>query len=277
MSSGWDELGLGGAAESARAADRGASTRPPRAPRPLREPREPRSRTPIVLGVVAGILLIAVIVTLAVALNRGSDEEPVPTPTETSTPSPTPTSSPTSTPDATGEPVALRFSGTGFTLVDDTDKTVFTYAWADDTTDAVAALTAAFGAEPTQRIEPGDGTHYPDYTVYQWDSFMLFDMVETAGGTARADYAQPSYVLFTRSDVGGIEMIAERGLTIGMSVAAVRALGPDQEIARGNVGATRFVFDQERSSADGALQYSMFADTDGSTVTAILYYRYFSL
>jgi len=106
---------------------------------------------------------------------------------------------------------------------------------------------------------------------------MLFDMIETAGGTPRAEYAQPSYTLFSRNEVGGIEMVAEQGLEIGMSVSGVRALGPDQEIPRGNVGATRFVFDQERSSAEGAPQYSMFADTDGTAVTSILYFRYSAL
>ncbi|MBN9215187.1 MAG: hypothetical protein ABS62_01615 [Microbacterium sp. SCN 70-200] len=235
------------------------------------------SRTPIVLGVIAGILLIAVIVTLAIALTRDNGAAPTPTQTETTAETTTPTSSPSETPDATGEPVALQFSGTGFALVDAADEEVFTYGWADDAADAVAALTDAFGAEPTQRVEAGDGTHYPDYTVYQWDGFMLFDMIETAGGTPRAEYAQPSYTLFSRNEVGGIEMVAEQGLEIGMSVSGVRALGPDQEIPRGNVGATRFVFDQERSSAEGAPQYSMFADTDGTAVTSILYFRYSAL
>gem|GEM_PF-927989 len=252
----------------------------PSQPEPEREARpdrEPRSRTPLVLGIIAAVLFVAVVVTLAIALTRPPAATPTPTtPPATSAPVTT-TPSPTPTADAATEPVALQLSGTGFALVDEAGDEVFTYAWADDAAAAVTALTDAFGTAPTTRVEPGDGTHYPDYTVYQWDGFMLFDMVETAGGTPRAEYAQPSYVLFSRNEIGGISLAAEHGLKIGMTVDAVRALSPDQEIPRGTVGAIRFVFDQARSSAEGPLQYSVFADTDGTVVTAVLYFRYSDL
>lgn len=263
--------------------------KPPKAAKPAKEPREqrgpqgprePGARTPILLAVIAGILLVAVIVTLVIAFTRGTGAAPTPTQTpDGAVSAPTdPTPSPTtSSANEVGEPVALDFSATGFTLVDAADREVFAYGWADAAADAVAELTEAFGAAPTQRVEPGDGSHYPDYTVYQWDGFMLFDMVETADGTPRADYPQPSYALFSRNEVGGIELVAEHDLTIGMPVAAVRALGPDAEIPRGNVGAIRFVFDKDRSNADGPPQYSVFADTDGAVVTAILYFRYSDL
>ncbi|MFM9449617.1 hypothetical protein ACKI1Y_45190, partial [Streptomyces acidiscabies] len=71
-------------------------------------------------------------------------------------PSAQPTPSPT--PSATRVPVSLDFAATGFTLVDDAGDAVFRYAWADDAKKAVAALSKAFGAEPTQRVEPGDGS-----------------------------------------------------------------------------------------------------------------------
>ncbi|WP_431803509.1 hypothetical protein [Microbacterium sp. bgisy203] len=256
---------------------------PPKEPKPPRTPKQPGSgggsRTPLILGIIAGILLIAVIVTLAIALTRPSgDAQPAPAPptSEPGTASPAPTPTATAT-DEVGPPTAMTFSGTGFVLTDEDGDEVFTYAWRDDAQDAVDALTEAFGAAPTQRVEPGDGTHYPDYTVYQWDGFLLFDMIESTGGATRDTYPQPSYVLFSRNEVGGIAMEAEHGLEIGMPIAAVRAAGPDQEIPRGNVGAIRFVFDQERSAGDDPLQYSTFADTDGSVVTAVLYYRYSSL
>jgi hypothetical protein len=253
---------------------------PPKPPKPPREPREPResggggSRTPLILGIIAGVLLVAVVVTLAIALNRPSAETPAQT-TAPSTAAPTaqPSQSATTDPDEVGEPVALDFSGTGFTLVDENGKTAFTFAWRDEVEGAVAALTDAFGAAPTTRVEPGDGSHYPDYTVYQWDGFMLFDMVETAGGSTRAEYTQPTYALFSKGEIGGITLNAEHDLRIGSTIAVVRAAGPDEEIPRGNVGAIRFVFDQARSGTDGgSLQDSMFADTDGTVVTAILYY-----
>lgn len=253
--------------------------RPPKPPKPAKEPREPRgprepgSRTPLILGIVAGVLLVAVVVTLAIALTRPSDETPAQTTAPSATAPPAqPSPSATTAPDETGEPAALNFSGTGFALVDDDGDPVFTFGWRDEVAEAVTALTDAFGAAPTQRVEPGDGSHYPDYTVYQWDGFMLFDMVPTAGGTPRADYTQPTYALFSRNEIGGITLTAEHGLAIGSTIADVRAAGPNAEIPRGNVGAIRFVFDQDRSSTADPLQYSMFADTDGTAVTAILYY-----
>ncbi|MGB4779633.1 hypothetical protein [Microbacterium sp.] len=227
------------------------------------------------LGIIAGILFVAVIVTIVIALTRPGTASPVATASATTPPTTAPpTATPTETPVAP-EPAAVQFTATGFILVDDTGEGIFTYAWADDAAGAVTTLTDAFGAEPTTRVEPGNGGDYPDYTVYQWNGFMLFDMIQTAGGTPRAEYAQPSYVLISRNEVGGIQLVAEHGLTIGTTVDAVRALSPDAEIPRGAVGAIRFVFDQARSSTDGAPQYSVIADTDGSVVTAILYFRYF--
>ncbi|MBN9223705.1 hypothetical protein [Microbacterium sp. SCN 70-27] len=267
----------------------------PKPPKPAKEPKQPRqarqaspadegggggSRTPLVLGIVAAVLFVAVVVTLAVALTRPRDEAspaPAPPPSSSEAPAPAPSQSQTTAPDEVGEPTALDFSGAGFTLVDDDKRTVFTFGWRDDVAPAVSALTKAFGAPPTQRVEPGDGSHYPDYTVYQWDGFMLFDMIPTPGGTSRADYAQPSYALFSRNEVGGIAMTAEHGLTIGMTVDAVRAATPDAEIPRGNVGAIRFAFDTARSSIGDPLQYSTFADTDGTVVTRVLYYLYSQL
>lgn len=269
----------------------------PREPKPAREPKTPKparmpkparaaaaarppqppggrqSRTPLILGIIAGILAVAIAVTVVIGLNRSDEPDPAPAPS-TSDPAPSTAASPTTDPVA--EPAEVTFSGTGFTLVDDAGEEIFSYLWSDSATAAVAELTEAFGAAPTERIEPGDGSHYPDYTVYQWDGFYLFDMIQVPGGVSRSEYVQPSYVVFSRNEVGGIQLVAERGLHIGMSVQDARALGPDREIQRGSVGATRLVFEQARSSADG-VQYSLFADTDGQAVTAILYYRYADL
>ena len=106
---------------------------------------------------------------------------------------------------------------------------------------------------------------------------MLFDMVSTPDDATRADYSQPTYVLLSKNEIGGIRLVAEHELAIGQTVAEVRAAGPALEIPRGNVGAIRFVFDPARSSAADPLQYSAFADTDGTVVTAILYYFYSDL
>jgi hypothetical protein len=49
------------------------------------------------------------------------------------------------------------------------------------------------------------------------------------------------------------------------------AARPDKEIPRGS-GSIRFVFDLARSKAGPPVQYSMVVDTDGTSVTAVLYY-----
>ncbi|MFT4051024.1 MAG: hypothetical protein QM677_02100 [Microbacterium sp.] len=252
--------------------------KPPKAPKPPKPPREPGSRPPILLLAIVAVLIVAVAATLAVALTRESDDTATSAETSTPTasaatsaaPSPTPTPS-----DTIGEPVTLAFSGTGFTLEDAAGREVLAFAWRDDVAEAVTALSAAFGAEPTQRVEAGDGSSYPDYTVYQWDGFALYDMVDGTGGASRTDYTQPTYVLFSSNEVGGIELVAEHEIAMGVTVDALRAQSPDVEIPRGNVGAIRFVFDQARTSGGTAPQYSMIVDTDGSIVTAILYYPYF--
>lgn len=230
----------------------------------------------MILGVIAGVLAVAVGVTLTVALTRA----PATTQTDAATPPPAtslPSQPQTPTPDESvaPTPTAIAMAGTGFSLVDADGTPTFTFAWRDEVGPAVAALTAAFGSEPTTRVEPGDGSHYPDYTVYQWSGFSLFDMIPTTGGTTRAEYAQPTYILYTKNEIGAIAVQSEFGLAIGMSVDAVRAIPPDDEWPRGNVGRIRFVFAKDRSGVtDGVPTYSVFADSDGSVVNTILAYMY---
>lgn len=285
----WSDLGLPEAPEpsgnEAPAPRPRREPKPPKPPTPPKPPREPRdrgddgdggSRTPLILGIIAGVLLVAVVVTLGIALTRpSSDANPTTPPTSdpaSAAPTAQPTGTATSSPDEVGAPVALQFAGTGFTLVDANKKAVFTYQWRDKVDGAVAALTKAFGAAPTQRVEAGDGTSYPDYTIYQWDGFLLYDMVDGTGGAQRATFTQPSYATFSRNDVGEIRLTAEHGIAIGATVDAVRAARPDKEIPRGSAGSIRFVFDLARSKAGPPVQYSMVVDTDGTSVTAVLYY-----
>jgi cytoskeletal protein RodZ len=81
---------------------------PPAQPQPSPPDDERKSRLPLVLGIVGGVLLIAVIVLLVLLLGRStsaSDAGSTTSPTPTSTPSPTPThtesASPTPTPTPT--------------------------------------------------------------------------------------------------------------------------------------------------------------------------------
>jgi hypothetical protein len=147
---------------------------------------------------------------------------------------------------------------------------VFTYQWRDKVDGAVAALTKAFGAAPTQRVEPGDGTSYPDYTIYQWDGFCSTTW-STAPGRAARDFTQPSYATFSRNEVGEIRLTAEHGIAIGATVDAVR--GPPRQ---GDPARQRRLdplrLRPRALQGRPPVQYSMVVDTDGTSVTAVLYY-----
>lgn len=252
---------------------------PPTGPTPQQEPREPkrRDRTPIILGVVAGVLAVAVGVTLTIALTRspaGPAADPATPPSQTSSaPEPEATVETPDAPDETAAPAGVQLGAGGFMLVDDAGDETFSYGWSDPIEGAVTALTDAFGAEPEERTEAGNGTTYPDYTVYQWPGFALYDMVPLDGGPTRDEYSQPSYLRYTANAVGDAAVTAEFDVEIGMPVAEVEALNPDAEVDRD--GGPRFVFGADRSGfAGGVPTYSMVVDTDGDAVTAILYFYY---
>ena len=235
-------------------------------------------RFPIVLAIIAGVLAVAVIVTLVMVFARPSGSGARPDPTESAPaaqpgqPEETPAETPEETPAV--EANAVQLSAEGFALLDESGAEAFRYGWADPIEPAVETLTEAFGAEPETRTEKGNGTTYPDYTVYQWKGFALYDMVPIEGGKTRDEYSQPSYLRYTSNEVGSLTIAPEFDLSIGMSVADVRALNPDEEIERGS--GARFVFGADRSAfVDGVPTYSAIVDTDGDEVTAILYF-YFS-
>jgi hypothetical protein len=243
------------------------------------QPAPRRDRTPLVLGIIAGVLAVAVAVTLTIALTRGGAEpETAPPSTPGQAASPADQGTPTTpTTEESSEPAvesaAVQLLATGFTLVDDAGAEVFAYGWSDPIEPAVTALTEAFGAEPTERTEAGNGTTYPDYTVYQWTGFALYDMVPIDGGKTRDEYSQPSYLRYTANTVGDVSIAPEFDLQIGLPVDEARALGPDVEEERG--GNPRLVFGADRSSfAGGVPSYSLIADTDGEKITAILYFYY---
>ncbi|WP_228495636.1 hypothetical protein [Microbacterium sp. VKM Ac-2870] len=230
----------------------------------------------MILAVVAAVLVVAVVAVLGFALTRPSDTAqtdtsvpPVST-SDASTPASIPSASPS--PSESVSAMGLSLSATGFTLRTGSADP-FTYRWADEPTAAVAALTTAFGSAPTQRTQAGDGSTLPDYTVYSWGGFSLFEMMPTAA-LPRASFSQPSYALFSANQVGTVAITAEFGLKIGLSAAQVRALSPASETPRSS-GNIRFAFDPQRSSFKGGVpSYSVFADTDGADgpVGTILYF-----
>ncbi|WP_223848781.1 MULTISPECIES: hypothetical protein [Microbacterium] len=223
------------------------------------------------------MLAVAVVAVLGFALTRPSDSaQPAgPAPADSSAAASVPASTPTPTPSPTdATALGLTLSATGFTLQTSSGAPL-TYRWADDPTAAIAALTTAFGAAPTQRTQAGDGSTLPDYTVYSWSGFSLFEMVPTAALT-RESFSQPAYALFTANEVNGVAITAEFGLKIGMTADQVRALTPPpaSETARAS-GSIRFGFDPQRSSfKNGVPSYSVFADTDGADgpIGTILYF-----
>ncbi|GLJ80433.1 hypothetical protein [Microbacterium imperiale] len=234
------------------------------------------SRRPlIILGIVAGVLLIAALVVF-VLLQRGAQpaaapSSPSPTAsasaTATATPTPAPTPTSTSTPtDAVPRAAEVVMAATGFTIIDDDGSTLLEFRWRDEVGPVVAALTAAFGAEPELDVQPGDGTHFPDYTVYDWAGFTLYDMIVVEGDKPRDEYNVPTWASIRANEVNGVAIQPEFGLAVGSPVDAIRASGPDDEWAMPGEGAARFVFDIDRTSElspDGPveqLSYSVYVD-----------------
>ena len=236
-----------------------------------------RNRTPLILGIIAGVLAVAVVITLVIYLTRPRTDASQPAPSApASAPedtAPSGSDQPSESEAPTGEPAELELSATGFTLVDAAGTELFAYGWRDDAQQAVTELSEAFGAAPGTRTEAGNGTNYPDYTVYAWEGFSLYDMVPIDGGATRDEYSQPSYLRVAANTVGDIAITAEFDVEIGMPVDDVRSATPDREAERGS--GIRFVFGADRSSVSGGIpSYSMIVDTNGDAVTAILYFYY---
>lgn len=241
--------------------------RAPRQPREPREPREPVSRSTIILAVIAGVLVIAVAVVLLIALTRPTDvaepatSAPVTAPAASST-TPTPTAS---TPATT---TTLTLAATGFTLRND-DGAEFTHEWADAGEPAIAALSAAFGSEPTTDVESGDSRTYA-YTVYSWDGFRFADVRLSEGNKPRDQVDTPTYVAISATVIGEVELVAEFGLEVGQTLDEVRALNPDGE---STTAPPIYFFGTDRDTffVDGARTYGVRVVTDGTRVTEIVY------
>jgi len=251
--------------------------RPPREPRERREPGGGGSRTTLILGIVAGVLTIVVAATLGFALTRPSDSASdtaatTVTPTDenshgaTGASSPSPVSStPASTPAADG---TLSLTADGFTLRG-TSGTPFVHTWDAPAEPAIAALTAAFGSAPTKSVKEGN-SHVYAYTVYSWPGFSFYDVLLGEGNKPRAEVDSPTFVSFTSNEPAGVEVTAEFGLSIGMTVAEVKALKPD---SGGDTTPPLFWFQRGRSNfySDGVRAYSAQVTTDGQRVTEIAY------
>lgn len=206
----------------------------------------------------AGALAVASII-VAIVLSRppeitaGTPSPSASTTPRNPTPSPIPTATPTTTqastptPRPTSESSTIVLGAEGFILDSADDSAAFTFAWSDDPTEAVAALTEAFGVEPNIGLQEGDGTHFPDYTLWRWSSFQLASMVEEPGSKSRTEYSAPAWVEFSSNFVGDVEIRAEFGLAIGTTVAEARAAGPDDEFPMSPGDELRLIFAEDRS------------------------------
>lgn len=245
----------------------------------MAESRRPRNLIPLLT--LAGVLAIAAVIVIVLMLNRmpapaaaPGAGSPAPEASGPSEASPTPTETEAETADPTASEVVL--GADGFTIVADDGSEVFAYGWRDEAGGAVAALTDAFGAEPSESVYEGDGTHFPDYTSYDWEGFMFRDMIVSEGGKSRDEYFVPSYLMITTNAVGDVAITPEFDLAIGLTADEVRALGPDREIEMPD-GEPRFFFAIDRingTQGDSELDgYSPWVNTDPAdeTVVSITY------
>lgn len=232
-------------------------------------------RNLIIALIAAGVLVVGGAVALVLALSQST---PTPTPTTTTaTVAPSESSTPTSTPTPTVTAQArgeLVLGAEGFELT--TDGETLAFRWGDDPAEAVAALTSAIGTDPEERVDEGDGNHFPDYAVWAWPGLEFGSMVETDDGIGRDEYAAPAWVRFTANEVEAVEVSAEFGLAVGMSVEDVRAAGPDLEYPSPNADGPRFIFAEERSAGqagDSSQQVSVIVDADEDSGVVMIAYQ----
>lgn len=143
-------------------------------------------------------------------------------------PSTTPSAS--SSPDATAEPEAvpaeLAIGNRGVQLYDSDGAEIGAFAWADETTTALAVLEQAFGAAPTPTINPGDGTHFADYEVYTFAGGVTYYSAINLE-KPRAEYHLPSSIIIEAAGpINGVAFRTTQGLQIGGTLAQVLALSP---------------------------------------------------
>ncbi|MCT9819383.1 hypothetical protein N3K63_03680 [Microbacterium sp. W1N] len=232
----------------------------------------PRNRVPIILGSVAAVLLVAVIVALTILLTRGSGTPASSTQTDAAAPAPAPSAS---TPAADpAHPAAARIvlAADGFSIVDAEGEQTFRHGWGDEGAPAIAALTDAFGAPPTEGFQNGDAQHYA-YTLYDWEGFRFADVSLSAGNKPREKVPDPTWVSYTANTVAGVEVGAEFGLAIGLTADEVEALHPDATTA-GPPAAYRFGTDRSTFYQDGVRSYTVTATADAGGEVAEIAYRF---
>ena len=229
-------------------------------------------RLPIILGVIAGALLIAVIIALAVYLQRPSGAAPAADPSTPSASAPAPAPTPTETETPAEAASRIEVSGGGFTIRT-ADGTEFTHTWADEAAPAVAALTELFGTAPEEDFVNGDSERWA-YDVYVWDGFRFYDVFLSPGSKPRDQIPAPTYAAITGVSDEDVELVDEFGIAVGDPIEDARALGPISETTSPD-GAVRLIFGADRGTfyTDGERDFRAFVDADpsGSEVASITF------
>ncbi|WP_405374745.1 MULTISPECIES: hypothetical protein [unclassified Microbacterium] len=237
----------------------------------------PNRRTPILLGVVAVVLLIAVVVALGALFQRGQGGPAPAAPAGSTT---APGSDGTTGGETGGEPApaepeaaaSVSVTGTGFTVTD-ADGSTFTHAWADDAAPAIEALTEVFGEAPTEDFQNGDAENWA-YDIYNWSGFRLYDVFLGDGGRSRSEVPAPTFAMITGGAPESVSIVDEFGVEIGDSIDEVRSKDPVDEVQLSS-GGVRLVLGEGRGTfySNGDRTFSAFvvSDAGGSSVASITY------
>lgn len=251
-------------------------------PQEHEKPERPANpnRVPMILGAVAGVLLVAVIVVVSVYLLRATEPTTAapPAPT-TSQAAPQPAPSPSQDPEPS-EPVAeeppaaastIEVNGSGFT-VKTADGTV-DHKWADDSGPVIAALTKAFGTAPKEEFVNGDAENWA-YDIYVWPGFRLYDVFLGDGGRSRGEVPAPTWIALTSGLPQDVQVANEFGVAVGDSLDQARNKGPFDEFTLTN-GRVRLTYGEGRGKfySNGSREFSAFVESDesGQKVASITY------
>jgi hypothetical protein len=241
-------------------------------PQEHREPEKPRNpnRGPMILGAIAGVLLVAVIVVVSVYLLRVTEPTTAaPAPAQTTDAAPQPTAT-TPTEEQPTEPVeeeapaasTIAMNGSGFTVT--TEDGEVTHRWADDAAPVIAALTEAFGAAPQEDFVNGDAENWA-YDIYVWPGFRLYDVFLGDGGRSRSEVPAPTWATVSSGLPDDVQITNEFGVAVGDTIDQARSKGPFDEFALTN-GHLRLTYGEGRGTfySDGGRVFSAFVESDGS-------------
>jgi hypothetical protein len=160
--------------------------------------------------------LLAVAVSAAVSVGLLAGCAPA-APPSTATPAPTATATPT--PEAPAAPASLTFTQSAVTIATAAGDTLETFDYFTPAADAVAVLTEAFGAAPTE--EHVQGYEQPGYTRYEWGGFQLHALDEGA------DRFPPLRVQAVVTRVGDVLIATVDNVSVGQDADTVAARYPD--------------------------------------------------